>query len=203
MTKNKKRRNKKNSRPKKLQSFLLDFIHCTNYKGNIPIYQKEWHRDNDYFWFEFSIKPTPISEEYRILFIEFIGYNPYIYLLYPMFPKTGSKRYPVPHIYNHKTQRLCLTFPDYNEWQSSKTLPDTYIPWTILWLYYYEEWLYSGEWKGGGLEPNDPEVLEIREKEAKNSNSEIDSKTKNTVIKKAEKICLARRKINIERLKNV
>lgn len=162
---------------------------------------------NDYFWFEFSIKPTPISEEYRILFIEFIGHNPYVYLLYPMFPEIESGRFPVPHIYSHKAQRLCLTFPDYLEWKRGTTLPNTYIPWTILWLYYYEEWLYSGEWKGSGLEPDDSEVLEIREKkkmkEKTIENSKSDSKIKSSAIEKAEKICLARRKINIERLKNV
>jgi hypothetical protein len=27
------------------------------------------------------------------------------------------------------------------------------VPWTALWLFYFEEWLVSNEWKGGGEHP--------------------------------------------------
>ena len=26
----------------------------------------------------------------------------------------------------------------------------TIVPWTALWLFYFEEWLTSDDWKGGG-----------------------------------------------------
>lgn len=203
--KNKKKRNKKKQRPQKPKSFFNYYAQCETYNGNIPIYHKELYRGDNYFWFEFSIKPTPISEEYRILLIKFIAHNPYIYLLYPMFPKVGSSRYPVPHNYNHEKQRLCLTFPSYDEWGKNVALPDAYLPWTILWLYYYEEWLYSGEWKGGGYEPNDPEVIEaLKKKETKEKKSK-NIKSKNSkygVMERADRICMTRRKIHIERLSN-
>ena len=32
-------------------------------------------------------------------------------------------------------------------------LDQTIVPWAILWLFYFEEWLISNEWKGGGLHP--------------------------------------------------
>lgn len=32
-------------------------------------------------------------------------------------------------------------------------IADTYIPWAIEWLYYYEIWLVTGEWCGGGIHP--------------------------------------------------
>jgi len=32
-------------------------------------------------------------------------------------------------------------------------LDQTVVPWTALWLLYFEEWLFSGEWAGGGLHP--------------------------------------------------
>lgn len=31
----------------------------------------------------------------------------------------------------------------------------TVVPWTSLWLFYFEDWLDSGEWRGGGMHPAD------------------------------------------------
>lgn len=184
-------------------SLLIPFIQCQQYNGNIPIFDKVWSMQNGcYFWFEFSVKPTPVSQIYRILFIKFKGYHPDVYLLYPMFPNEQNGIKPVPHRYNYETQELCLTFPNYKEWKGS-TLPDNYIPWTTLWLYYYEEWLYSGEWKGGGLEPSDPEVIEIKKRENEVSTTALTrkSKFKKFPSDKARKICLKRREIYIKKMK--
>ena len=38
----------------------------------------------------------------------------------------------------------------YSEFNSSKLIANTIIPWTVEWLYYYELWLATGEWLGGG-----------------------------------------------------
>ena len=32
----------------------------------------------------------------------------------------------------------------------TKLISNTIIPWTIEWLYFYELWLATGEWLGGG-----------------------------------------------------
>lgn len=32
-------------------------------------------------------------------------------------------------------------------------LDQTIVPWTALWLYYFEQWLVSGDWHGGGQHP--------------------------------------------------
>jgi hypothetical protein len=37
-------------------------------------------------------------------------------------------------------------------------IDQTIVPWAILWLFYYEEWLVSDDWKGGGEHPHAPEV---------------------------------------------
>lgn len=60
------------------------------------------------------------------------------------------------HIYHNPT-RLCLYLPKEREWNSSLRLDQTIVPWTSLWLYYFEEWLASDEWKGGGVHPSDEE----------------------------------------------
>lgn len=58
----------------------------------------------------------------------------------------------VPHLYS--SGNLCLYRPKYNEFKKSDFLADTIIPWTALWLYYYELWHTTGDWLGGGEHPN-------------------------------------------------
>jgi hypothetical protein len=43
--------------------------------------------------------------------------------------------------------------PKAGEWNSSRFISETIVPWTSLWLFYFEEWLLSDEWKGGGVHP--------------------------------------------------
>src|SRR5262249_40078419 len=67
---------------------------------------------------------------------------------------TGER---VPHIYAlgcpPAYPRLCLYDPTNDEWTPASPIAATIIPWTIDWLYYYEEWVRTGEWKGGGRHP--------------------------------------------------
>lgn len=39
-------------------------------------------------------------------------------------------------------------------------LDHTVVPWTLLWLFYFEEWLESNDWKGGGVHPKDTEATQ-------------------------------------------
>lgn len=62
-------------------------------------------------------------------------------------------------------------------------LCNTIVSWTYLWLYFYEEWLYSNEWKGGGIHPesskeeenenikNTPKQLIIEQRKKKKQDS--------------------------------
>jgi hypothetical protein len=54
-----------------------------------------------------------------------------------------------------KMVRLCLY--RYQEFNSYKYLSKTIIPWTVEWLYFYELWLATGEWCGGGEHPREGE----------------------------------------------
>lgn len=54
--------------------------------------------------------------------------------------------------------RICLY--RYREFNTYKFLSKTIIPWTIEWLYFYEIWLATGEWCGGGEHPNTGDVKE-------------------------------------------
>ena len=36
--------------------------------------------------------------------------------------------------------------------RSDMTIATTIVPWLSLWLYYYEIWLATGSWQGGGVD---------------------------------------------------
>lgn len=57
----------------------------------------------------------------------------------------------LPHVYCQKRQKLCLYFP--REWTGREKIVDTILPWTAEWLFHYECWVATGEWKGGGIHP--------------------------------------------------
>jgi len=54
-----------------------------------------------------------------------------------------------PH--RHGDQEPCLYFHLGTEWTPRMLLADTIVPWTSRWLYFYEIWLATGEWMGGGI----------------------------------------------------
>jgi hypothetical protein len=33
-------------------------------------------------------------------------------------------------------------------------IDQTFVPWATTWLYYFEDWLITDEWKGGGRHPD-------------------------------------------------
>jgi hypothetical protein len=58
-----------------------------------------------------------------------------------------------PH--RHGDHEPCLYYHHGTEWNKGMLLADTIVPWTSRWLYFYEIWLATGEWMGGGI-PHDP-----------------------------------------------
>jgi hypothetical protein len=56
----------------------------------------------------------------------------------------------LPHTYGDT--ELCLYFP--GEWHPWMLIAYTTVPWCSEWLFYYELWLATGDWLGGGHEPN-------------------------------------------------
>ena len=51
--------------------------------------------------------------------------------------------------------QICLY--RHREFTKDKFLANTIIPWTVEWLYFYEIWLATGEWCGGGEHPGESE----------------------------------------------
>lgn len=69
---------------------------------------------------------------------------------------------PVPHVYGNRSDRslpfICLFDPYEAEWSPSDLLSETTIPWTSRYLYFYEGWLATGVWRGGGRHPTAQEL---------------------------------------------
>lgn len=61
----------------------------------------------------------------------------------------------IPHIYPGKGPgiHLCLWHPKKREWSPQLRLAETYLAWTTQWLWYFEDWLATGIWNGGGDHP--------------------------------------------------
>ena len=96
-----------------------------------------------------TLKPTPSSINYTIKLFAKQGSS--IVNVFVVNPKVdlfenGKK---VPHLYSDGS--LCLFYPKNNELSYSDLWSQTLIPWTSLWLFYYEIWKETGEWLGGGI----------------------------------------------------
>ena len=68
--------------------------------------------------------------------------------------RTGE---PPPHIYFNKADpdypSLCLHDPVERSWSPEDYIAETIIPWTSDWLFFFEGWLATGTWEGGGRHP--------------------------------------------------
>lgn len=96
-------------------------------------------------------RPTPLSREY-VLRIEYKrGGIPKVFVAEPDIALLAEGR-KIPHVYKNPL-RLCLYLPDSGEWDGTMRIDQTFVPWALVWLYYFEEWLGSNEWKGGGVHP--------------------------------------------------
>ena len=62
-----------------------------------------------------------------------------------------------PHIYFNKADPqspwLCLYDPEERFWSPEEYIAETIIPWASDWLFFFEGWLATGEWEGGGRHP--------------------------------------------------
>jgi hypothetical protein len=106
------------------------------------------------FTWRYLATPSPLSREYDIR-IEFSqDSRPQVFVDAPdLHMLAGGRR--IPHLYHQTPPRLCLYLPNTYEFRSWMRLDQTVVPWATLWLFYFEEWLASDDWKGGGMHPEE------------------------------------------------
>ena len=95
------------------------------------------------------VKPTNMSRKYEIRITYVISKIQKVEIINPKLDDSTCK---LPHVYNNN--ELCLFYPKYKEWTKYDYIAEKIIPWTTLWLYYYEVWRITGVWHGGGKHLN-------------------------------------------------
>jgi len=118
------------------------------------------NHDRTVVW-EGVLQPTPVSPFYSVTVSYTMGQSPKCVVTNPFLNDIADGK-KIPHTYVNDTRingtQLCLYLPyisgknKISEWNSKLLLVETIIPWASLWLFYFEDWLASGEWQGGGVE---------------------------------------------------
>ncbi|WP_185287411.1 hypothetical protein [Chryseobacterium lactis] len=99
-----------------------------------------------------KLKSSPLGDDYLVRMEYKTKGTPKVFVLEPKILNLPPKKNKLEHVYDHQKQRLCLYYPKLNEWNETKCIAYTIMPWAIEWLYHYEIWLITdGEWKGGGI----------------------------------------------------
>jgi len=110
------------------------------------------------------VQPTPLARTYQASITYLPGNMPTVWVDEPDLELLALGR-PLPHVYTSPL-RLCLYLPGTGEWDARKRIDQTIIPWTYLWLFYFEDWLATDDWKGGGQhagdEPENPGNRSLR-----------------------------------------
>jgi hypothetical protein len=112
---------------------------------------------------DYETQPTPISRVYKIRIRYQLEKSPKIFVIAPNLRDLADGR-KIPHLYDQALQRLCLYLPRTGEWNATKWLANTVIPWVNLWLYYFEDWLQTNEWRGGGEHPPEDQKTKKRKR---------------------------------------
>ena len=97
----------------------------------------------------------PQFTSYRVQVQYVVGNFPKVRVLAPPLERQpGNDEGHLPHVYGPLDDpTLCLFDPVSEEWDFTMLISQTIIPWTIDWLTFYEFWVMTGVWSGGGRHP--------------------------------------------------
>lgn len=124
---------------------------------NNPICAGEGELRREHLIWRFDVRPSDLSRSYRARIELSQNGSPMVYIDEPDLHLLAEGR-KLPHVYSDHPARLCLYLPGAFEWMREHRLDLTIVPWIALWLFYFEEWLWSDDWKGGGMHPGDLEA---------------------------------------------
>jgi hypothetical protein len=96
------------------------------------------------------IQPTSLASEYKIRIDYSLRKAPKVSVLHPQLEHRADGT-PIPHVY--PGDHPCLYLPGCGEWDPTMAIAGTIVPWTSLWLFFYETWHATGDWMGGGVHP--------------------------------------------------
>lgn len=109
-----------------------------------------------------ELSPSPLSRTYltRVSYPS-TQHLPTTRVLNPCLRELAGER-TIPHLYCQHTGKLCLFTPTLYEWTPHQRLSRTILPWAQLWLFYFEDWLATGDWQGGGTDHPTPRTIASR-----------------------------------------
>jgi len=119
-----------------------------NMRANFPNFECKRSR-NKATWIGL-LQPTPSSNSYKVEIKYQVGDIPRVFVRAPAL-ETRRGENKIPHTYSKN--EICVYLPGSNEWRPTMFIADTIIPWTSVWFFYYETWLATGKWCGGGTHP--------------------------------------------------
>jgi hypothetical protein len=111
--------------------------------GRLPLAHTSSVKAGRLHW-EGELRPTERSERYLVAIDYAPPGIPDISVLWPRLERPGGGV--LPHTY--EGDRLCLFYP--GEWRRTMRIDTTIVPWISEWLLFYELWLFTGDWLGGG-----------------------------------------------------
>lgn len=95
------------------------------------------------------VQPLPSSRDYTLQLIADHGSTPSIYITDPPLQPDANGR--LPHVYSDGS--LCVARP--GDWKRHLLFIETFVPWALEWLVYYELWRATGIWLGDGPDRTD------------------------------------------------
>ena len=99
-----------------------------------------------------TLKPDELCRTYTVKITYSLESPPRVLVLDPQLEKRNGEA--IPHLYGDG--HLCLYYPKNREFTRYDLISETVIPWTSLWLFYYEIWLATGKWEGSGIDHTPP-----------------------------------------------
>lgn len=100
-----------------------------------------------------TIRPTPMSGDYRVRLAYVVGRHPSVHVLDP--PLDPLPYEYLPHMFNDGS--LCLH--EDHEWTPGHLIVDTIVPWAAEWLAHYEIWKATGLWYGDGAPQSVEDII--------------------------------------------
>lgn len=100
-----------------------------------------WQRTRGGMTWRGTLSPTCESPVYGVRIVHRTGWSPRVFIDSPQVADDAPHRY-------SSDRSLCLYWPVEWRWSAKESLAENIVPWTALWLYYYEIWCVVGEWLG-------------------------------------------------------
>ena len=104
-----------------------------------------------------KLRPSAASCEYVVVVTWTPDCPPMVWVIGDNLEKLDDPNFPHAYYIDQEQKMVQICLYRYQEFNQYTFLDSTIIPWAKEWLFYYEMWLTTGEWLGGGEHPDESE----------------------------------------------